>query len=143
MGILLAKKFFQYRMCTRTLLEFLLLNKPFPAPATLCFSIGIFLPIMLRGLFGPLAVELYSVSNALANSVVIGISAVVLFWSLSWLKKKEGMFSFLCTFLGIISGIAAIRLYQGVDTMYAIMCFVASCILTCLAYQYFVKKIKT
>ena len=119
-------------------------NKPPTLSPKPCFLIGFFLAIILLGaIFDPPPAEFYSVPTALLSTVPTGITAVVIFWLLSQREKKEDMFLFLCVLLGNIFGGAGVSLYQGADVAYVIVRLIGGCIVTCLAYQYFVKKIKT
>ena len=118
-------------------------NKPPTLSPKPCFLIGFFLAIILLGaIFDPPTAEFYSVPIALLSTVPTGIGAVVMFWFASK-HSKEDMFLFLCVLLGNLLGETAVTLYQGLDVAYVIVRLIGGCIVTCLVYHHFVKKIKT
>ena len=117
-------------------------NRPFAIPAKQCFLFGIIASVIMSVMRGPIPPEFLSIGNALFSVVAVAIGAVLLFW-FALKYSKEGMFPLFCMMLGNCLGAAAVILYQGGDTMYVIVRLVVGCILTCTAYLYFVKKIKT
>ena len=137
-----AKKFFRYRICTRTSLELPVSNSPFAIPAKHCFLFGIFASVVMSVIRGPIPEEFLSVGNALFSAVAVAIGAVLVFW-IALKYRKESVFPIFCMILGNIFGTAAVILYQGGDTLYVIVRLIGGYIVTCLVYQYFVKKIKT